>query len=240
MSTTTTRLALTKPDIGQTSWGTDLNTTIDRLDSQATFYLNAHGDKPLTSPTAVNDEFDGTGPSWTWVNQGSATATIANGYLALTAPSSASQNARIYVQTAPATPYTVTSHFNVGGALSSTYWGGIVLRNSTSGRFLGIGQRFTTFFSYVMIRYASATSINASTFATGNVGIQTFKYFKVDVTSTTATISASIDGLAFSPLTSETLATYINAGGGTVDQCGLFVDNTNSTATTLAAHFFHV
>jgi hypothetical protein len=59
---------------------------------------------PFTKPPAV--------ASWTWVNQGSATAVDSNAGVYLQCDAVNTDNYRILVKTAPSTPYTITAAFS--------------------------------------------------------------------------------------------------------------------------------
>lgn len=81
---------------------------------------------PFTKPDAV--------ANWTWVNQGSATATDEKGTIPLIVPAGAGNNVRGLFKTAPATPWTVTACFSMLLASNSTPSAGLYFRQSSDGK----------------------------------------------------------------------------------------------------------
>jgi hypothetical protein len=85
--------------------------------SGASGYPPDSPDEPPGSPNAIDDEFNdaanmsgpvnGLDAQWSWVNQGSATATFANDSLKLYAPSSATDSLRQIEMSAPAGSWTL-------------------------------------------------------------------------------------------------------------------------------------
>jgi hypothetical protein len=63
----------------------------------------------------MNDEFNGSSLNatrWTWINRDSTTATVANGFLTLTAPAAAGTSMNGVMQPVPGTPWTVVLKVN--------------------------------------------------------------------------------------------------------------------------------
>ena len=80
--------------------------------SNPTVYLSP--DVQPARPGTLDDEFNGTSLNahWTWFNQGTAAATVANGLLTLTAPAATGSSINGITQPVPATPWTVVLKLN--------------------------------------------------------------------------------------------------------------------------------
>jgi hypothetical protein len=100
-----------------------------------------HPDIPPTSPNAKNDEHDdavwNTNGLWTWVNQGTTTAAQSKSWLQMYCPAQAGDVFRMIVQSAPATPYTVTAKMTVTGPQVTNNFAGLGFRDSATGRMVG-------------------------------------------------------------------------------------------------------
>jgi len=111
---------------------------------------------------------DPTIPSFTWVNQGTTGAAVANSNQTtlLTVPNTAAHNWRMRVITAPATPYKISIAFqmsfpwNNGGA--TPVYAGLVMRESSTGKF----QAFTSIgaggFGIISSKFTNETTFAAN------------------------------------------------------------------------------
>lgn len=82
---------------------------------------------PLTDPGLVS--------SWTWVNQGSATAVDTSGGIQVDSPIDASTDYRLLVKTSPGTPYKVDVLFLPTARWDQYNAWGVALRESGTGKF---------------------------------------------------------------------------------------------------------
>jgi hypothetical protein len=73
--------------------------------------------------------------SWTWVNQGTATAVDRTYGISLTAPALTSENMRLLVRSAPTPPYTITARLDFLIPKKGNLSAGLVWRNSSGGQF---------------------------------------------------------------------------------------------------------
>lgn len=178
--------------------------------------------------------------SFSWVNQGTATGTDGTGGIILRAPAAAT-NVRILEQNAPATPYSVYIRLQGDAEYVNGTGVGIVLRNSTSGRFNLLCFNSSTTsgtLQRILQRWASATSFNANVLSAVNVWGMT-RWLKVDVSATGITgCSTSQDGVNWNSLSgfTETFATYVTATGGSVDKIG-FAVRPEGAVDFLISHF---
>lgn len=102
--------------------------------------------------------------SWSWVNQGGASVAADADAILLTAPSS-TRNWRLRTRSlSPTSNYTATAWVEVAAATAaSTWWAGIVLRNSSSGSFIVFGPYGdTTAGRLTVTRWTNATTFSAN------------------------------------------------------------------------------
>jgi hypothetical protein len=119
---------------------------------------------------------------------------------------------------------------------------GIFLRNSTSGRMLtawsGISNTNTR--NQGWQRLNSATSFNANLLT-----IQVMEpahALRIDVISGTANFYNGQDGWNWrdGPITTDAIASFINASGGSIDQCGIFSNPQNNWQTGQITSFLAI
>jgi hypothetical protein len=176
---------------------------------------------------------------YTLQNTGTASMANANGSrgIALTTPT-ATDNVRFVRKNGapPATPYSLI----LRAAPISPRHGGtsrmcVILRNSTSGRLITWGKQDD--FNLYAQRWASYTSSGGNILLqTGCVFSRMMNWMKISNDGTTLTFSCGPDGENWFDLTTEALATYINASGGSVDEIG-FGTTTQSAGFTVVDLF---
>jgi hypothetical protein len=195
-------------------------------------------DAPPASELTPSDEFDeaSLSGSWTWLNQGSATATVANGYLLLAADTT-SANERIIYQAAPSTPWTIVmkSRFMRGmgssGSGNVEQWAGIILEDSISGKFVGINWRNDSGggLGLQVAEQSSVTSTgysqvyNSGTLTTAEPGC-----YKVQDDGTNLNFSYSLDCNGFVKFYSQGRTAYLTNGANRV---GIDIDNFGGAAS---------
>lgn len=104
--------------------------------------------------------------SFSWVNQGGASIDTSFGGVLLEAPASASINVRARVKSIPAAPYTVTMAYVPHMLFLDAFYGGMALRESSSGKLILLSLQSNTGWhaSQQVIQYHkwnSPTSFNA-------------------------------------------------------------------------------
>jgi hypothetical protein len=161
--------------------------------------------------------------SFTWVNQGSATATNPSGSQAivLVAPPS-SVNYRMLVKAAPATPYSVDAYFIFNLYPGNYQTGGFILRESSSGKFISFyiisGPSFPGWIGIDqnsgpaspvanLLRIPLATAVSSL-------------FLRVTDDGTSRTYSMSTDGVAYTVYYTEARTTYLTA-----NQIGFHADD---------------
>ena len=199
--------------------------------------FEASADTPPGSPSPLDDEFNN--PSvdgkWSWVNQGSATiAASPNGYTTLTVTPTNGDNWRMRVQSKSGS-FTVTMRYATGFPMANYAATGFVFRNSSTGKFTSYGFGYNSGPNILVQRFNDPTTFS---FTPINFGLTTAQYLKATSDGTTLTFYASLDGVAWTRIGTETIATHI----GTLDQIGFGVDcnNNGATAFDTALYWFRV
>jgi len=184
--------------------------------------------------------------SFTWVNQGTSTAS--DGTNAILITPQLDGNVRGIVKSTPSAPFSVycrmhTSYFSTASNTSSVQClSGILLRNSGGlNRQLLVGverQRVAgdeqNIFTVSIIQLNSTGGFVARAFAETFTAID-FNWIKADVTSTTVTMSVSVDGENWRVCGSESISTHIVA----VDQYGIGASGlANNTGQTSFIRYF--
>lgn len=172
-------------------------------------------DDPPVSPDAMDDEFNGSSldAKWTWRNQGTSTAaasaTVSGGSCLLASGSTASSptiqaieqsfsgTARFRCKMVPNTP----NNFNIVG---------LFLRDSGTGRSMSIGNHHNGSGQRRLVsRWNSDTSYGGSLFEDANGTYPTAVYLEVEITATALFFRWSNDGVNFTQLFTESLASFL-------------------------------
>lgn len=169
----------------------------------------------MTPPVAAN---------FSWVNQGSASFGTNGGVLSMLAPASTSDNLRLLVKSIPSAPYTITAALVTNSQNVNYLFGGLVLRDSASGKLIVLEQ-FTNGGFIGLVNYNSPTSQSGTQSGSkshGNVGLV---WFQIQDDNTNRTFRASADGTNWYQIYSGARTTFI-----TPDQVGFFLDASHATA----------
>lgn len=148
-------LVASVPTEGTTGWPSD---SFYLLRSDGTNYDPWGPIFPMTQP--VDGDF-------AWVNQGGATVSATKGGIFLLAPTSGTDNLRVRIQSAPATPYTVTAAILPLFPFQDFYAAGLVFRESGTGELANFAiasnsSVSTTSMSLFVGKYNSPTSFSAT------------------------------------------------------------------------------
>lgn len=187
-----------------------------------------------TAPPAV--------ASFTWVNQGGATASdTTNTFvgakkvpaISMAAPTSATDNLRILKKSAPATPYTITIAFQPLMQGQNYYAAGFVWRQSSDGKVINASFGFSTDYAASVDKWTDPTTYSANYV---NFPVRhTSGPFWVKATDdgTNRVVSVSYDGENFIQIHSVGRTDFLTA-----DEIGIYV-NTNNTSFPMVASFVH-
>jgi hypothetical protein len=201
------------------------------------------GDKPPTALNAQNDEFDvGTGlntTKWTWLNQGTATATQnGSGVLTIAVPLTATATSRALLQSAPSFPATVTARMTAGFRMVNFSGAGLVLRDSATSRLIHYNVGFVNGQTISVDRWTNETTFSATArtkLITGSAtseGALTPPYLRIDLGAASANYYWSFDGVSWTFFVNETYAAFL-----TPNQIGISVIS-NSSAPAYDANYF--
>lgn len=208
-------------------------------------------DFPPASPDPANDEFGGAAldtagtrrsgaTAWAWRNQGSATATLADGFLTLTSPTSSSDNYRIVEQAAPTAPWTYRAKLlDVFLNESNQASGGLVLVNTSTGKMLAFLKSYEGGLKLQVGRFDSVSSWNSDNTLSAVFASRGFHaplYLEIENDGTTLTFRYSDSGLdgTFITLATETLSGFISA----VHTVGIASNNSNSHSAQTMVEWF--
>lgn len=159
--------------------------------------------------------------SFTWYNQGAATADdLDDGSILLTTPSSVTHNWRGKYVTAPATPWTLTAAFAVqwiqaAGGAGSTPQCGITVENSVDGKMTSLEYLSGSWYA-PGIRFAnwdSYTSLNSTHFANLAATQSNMLWLRYTDTGTFHWTYASIDGVKWFFLKEVNRTGWLSNGG---------------------------
>jgi len=176
------------------------------------------GERPITVPTAA---------SFTLENAGTASLSDITSGLQLDSPS-ATANIRFarYNGGPPATPYQmiVRAPYSRAATTTSAYNRALILRNSSNGRLMIFGAYSTgwagqTWSSYTAFNgnMTGSPSFNDTLFTLLNAHL----WWRLRNDGTTVFFEWSPEGYIWNTITSEALASYLTAAGGTADQIGI-------------------
>lgn len=189
-------------------------------------WINDSPDGPPTSPNARDDEFGssatlpgGGSPLWAWVNQGSATATIAANRLVLLAPASATDDVRILKQSTPATPWTVTVKLTAEMlSIQNNAITGIVARESSTGKLVICGIQYVSGAPAAgRFYFNSATSYNSGS-TTVSVP-RTAVYFRLTDNGTNLISYYSLSGVVWHQIDSVGRTAFMSGGANEFGVC---------------------
>lgn len=160
---------------------------------------------PLTAPPTVSN--------WTWVNQGSATATDSKGTIRLSAPATAGDNFRILKRSAPATPYTITALIipEVHNAAFNNM--GIGFRESSSGKIAFISVLNTASGAYSICSRNAASATSSQTVYTDQTGFHNHSplFLRIADDGANRIVSYSYNGIDFIQLHSVARTDFLTA-----------------------------
>lgn len=175
-------------------------------------------DVPPASPDADDDEFPGTSlsGSWSWVNQGSAVATVSYSMVNLSiASDTAADRLRLLVKAAPSTPYAITVKAYKNSRPDEFGGPALIVRNSSSGKVLSMHLDQSS----AGVRLDVTKWTNATTFSTSILNMTHYMkmlYMRIENDGTNVNFKISQDGVGFYQIATTTLADFVTS----VDQIG--------------------
>jgi hypothetical protein len=190
----------------------------------------------------TGNRFSGATP-WAWLNQGTATATLAQGSLVLQAPLSATLNIRAIIQSVVTSPWTYQAKMGLVNANTLGY-GGFILYNSGTGKAIIFVQQgingANTEGTLAVYRMTNVTTFSATVATVASMfnptnefsELPTSPYWRIDYNGTTFTFSISSTGVdgTWVQVTTEALATFL----GAITHIGLCADPDSNAGPAVA------
>lgn len=201
--------------------------------SGGTTYENAI-DEPPASPNSLDDEFDGSSldAKWSWNNQGTSVATVANDRLSIDI-GAMSDNSSVIYQSVPAGDFIATAKVRVFSKGDSYYGSYIGVINSANNRRINLGRS---------CRPTGNDWIHCTKPWTSDIllkeGFAGWLYVRVALSSGTLTFSFSEDGLLWIVAFSEAVTTWIGAITGICIAAGR--NNTGADKAYALCEWFRV
>jgi hypothetical protein len=173
---------------------------------------------PLTKPPAFS--------SWSWVNQGNATASDSGAGILLSATGYASASMMLLAKAAPSTPYTVTfgilSNMTGNGANAILSVG---FRDSVSGKCV-LFEHYVTGGNLLVENWTTATTYSGVNFTGRAMNQRQLYWLRIADNGTTRTYSISADGINF-----DTIGTDGHTNFMTPNQVVWGINNPNTSLT---------
>lgn len=168
--------------------------------------------------------------SWSFVNQNSAVVTSIRDALSFRWSQANGTGGTLYVRTAPSAPWVLTVRL-IFNTRDTNYWNGaIVARESGTGKFVSMGERWDGGINYRYARWSDPNTVSANTDDSGGytIGILgSYTYFQLEDDNTDL-IARYGDGLNFYEIARQGRTAFM-AGGA--DQLGIFHHKNNSNLT---------
>jgi len=168
--------------------------------------------------------------SFTWDNQGTATATDLNsGGISLVAPTATGESLRVKYRTADAAPYTLKAAFMPQLHSDNSPQCGIGFRQNSTGKLFTIG---TVEVDKIKIsKYTTSTSLNSTLLAEQSWPMaRNLQWFQIEDDNTDLIFYTGIDGVNWQEVGRETRTTFMTGGPDQV----CFYANSNSTSYTVS------
>ena len=181
---------------------------------------------------------------FTWVNQGSATATDQNGTIILRAPAAAGENMRALVRTAPSPPYVYIAAMQAVAFREGIPNYGIGFRQNSSGKMmvLQIVCDSSNPKRVAVYRFASATALSVSPGGTALAPLSfthigKYVWFRIEDDNTNLKFSISCDGIDFIQVLSESRTNLMLTTGP--DEVLFNINNQGSTSNEFLGRLVH-
>jgi hypothetical protein len=188
----------------------------------------------LTSPAAATSiaqrYLDPTTQAFSWGNQGTATVTSTQNTMYMVVPANASGNDNLHLQymVAPATPYSAVAAFRLDSLLGMNTYGcfGLFFRDSSTGKL--VVSRFIMQNSASGLYWEVDHFSDPNTYVATSVTTSNSVYFPPAVVwlkvhddgTTNFNFSASMNGIAFSTILTESRTAYLTTPDGVGWFCG--------------------
>ena len=178
---------------------------------------------------------------FTWVNQGSTTATDQNGTILLDAPAASGENIRLLKRTAPSAPYSYIMAMQGVGIKEGVQQFGVNFRQSSSSKIMSLVLEADGSGSnrLAIYKHTNATTYSGSALLspTNCMFVGKYLWFKIEDDNTNIKFYVSLDGISFVQMASETRTTFFTTSGP--DEVGFAINNEGSTNYHMLARLAH-
>jgi hypothetical protein len=164
--------------------------------------------------------------AFAWVNQGTATGTAVGNRIVLFAPATAGESIRLLKQALPAAPYTVTACLMPNIVNTNYHGAGIMLRESSTGKLLGICTSFNASNQLRGYRWSNPTTFASQA---SNIDLPSCNpiWLRVSRSGTTLTADMSVDGYSWRTVLTEAITASFTTAP---DEVGFFGNCGGTTA----------
>lgn len=197
-------------------------------------------DWPPASPNAMDDEFTAGSLNlalWTWLQQGTATATEANSSLNFAVPTNTGDTPRMIYQTLPAAPWTFVAKVSLFVSVASNFFQtGIGLYDSANSKVQTFGPAYDAGWhisSWVGSLTTGLSWANETVWAFNGL-LTGWIYLQLSLVGTTMTFSVSLDGIVYQTIFSAALTSSLTAPS----KIGIIFNNNGSRTGNLVCDYF--
>ena len=173
-------------------------------------------DTPPAVADPMDDEFSGTtvDPKWAWVNQSGSAATVSDGSLVLASTTTGNQWS-LLLQSAPAGTWTIQAKVALQGRRDDFHTFGLCVMDSASGHRIAFGVFANNTNGQAggieLWKYNSISEFASAVYADHSGMPSGFIYFRIAKDATNLTYSYSYDGMIFTTVAAEAMATFVAA-----------------------------
>ncbi len=193
-------------------------------------------DDPVNDNFSLDAALDTTGSrfsgasSWSWVNQGAATATIVRKRMELTSPASGGTNIRAIVQPVPSGNWRIRCNVNFRGNPATSTHVGMVLRESGTGKLITWNLGFSGGYLAWVTKWTNPTTFSATYTTAGIDNERQFPQFlEIEYDGTNYYWRYSMHDISYFAVHSAAKADFFTTAA---DEIGLFSNNDTSAAIT--------
>jgi len=158
----------------------------------------------------LSDGSPATVSTFTWVNQGSATATDRDGRIVLLTPNGSGQDVHALVQSSPSAPYSIVCAFSLVGQREASMQFGLTFRESSTSKLFAITRDCTD--NIRIEKHTNSTSLSSSVSSAAWQFGNSVTWFKIEDNNTNLIFYVSPNGQDWIQIASEARTTFMTGG----------------------------